>query len=207
MSRNRLAAVVVSMLGLSGFLSAQVNQVSGTIGRTFVSTQTIQGTNSTQPNINFGKSLTFSLNYSRLLKVGGFYGLFVEAPLTVAPDTDLNTGQNVIPASYKAFFVTPGVKFNFFPDAVLSPWVNAGGGVGIFKMAGHQNYFGPNPGDTRTTTGVLSFGAGLDLWPFRRWGFRVEARDFYSGTPNLNVDTGRSRQHNYYVGGGAILRF
>jgi hypothetical protein len=54
---------------------------------------------------------------------------------------------------------------------------------------------------------VFSFGAGLDVWPFKRWGFRVEARDFYSGTPNLNVDVGRSRQHNYYVGGGAILRF
>jgi len=38
-------------------------------------------------------------------------------------------------------------------------------------------------------------------------GGRFEARDFYSGTPALNVDTGRSRQHNYYVGVGVIHRF
>jgi hypothetical protein len=207
MSPNRLAAVVVSIALLSGLSLAQVNQVSGTIGRTFVSTQTIQGSNSPFPNINFGDGISFSINYSRLLKEGSFYGIFGEVPLAIAPDTDLNTGENVVPASYKAFFITPGIKFNFFPSAGLSPWVSVGGGYGLFKMAGHENYFGPNPGSTRTNTGVLEFGAGVDVWPFQRWGFRLEARDFYSGAPDLGVNTGRSRQHNYYVGGGAIFRF
>jgi len=36
---------------------------------------------------------------------------------------------------------------------------------------------------------------------------RLEARDFYSGIPDYDVDTGRSRQHNYYVGVGVIYRF
>jgi len=38
-------------------------------------------------------------------------------------------------------------------------------------------------------------------------GARFEARDFYSGAPNLDVDTGRSRQRNYYVGVGVAHRF
>jgi len=36
---------------------------------------------------------------------------------------------------------------------------------------------------------------------------RLEARDYYSGVPDLNVTTVRSRQHNIYVGGGVIRRF
>jgi hypothetical protein len=53
----------------------------------------------------------------------------------------------------------------------------------------------------------VQFGAGLDVWFWPRWGFRFEARDFYSGMPALNVDTGRSRMHNYYVGAGVAHRF
>jgi hypothetical protein len=67
-------------------------------------------------------------------------------------------------------------------------------------------YGGPNPGSS-TNTGVLQFGVGLDVWIWSRWGARMEARDFYSGIPDYNVDTGRSRQHNYYVGVGVIHRF
>ena len=63
------------------------------------------------------------------------------------------------------------------------------------------------PGPTGTNTGVVQFGAGLDVWFWQTWGGRFEARDFYSGTPALNVDTGRSRQHNYYVGVGVVHRF
>src|SRR6266700_3757783 len=37
--------------------------------------------------------------------------------------------------------------------------------------------------------------------------FRSEARDDWSGVPPLNIDTGKSRQHNYYVGGGMVYRF
>jgi hypothetical protein len=47
----------------------------------------------------------------------------------------------------------------------------------------------------------------VDIWVWHRWGVRFEARDFYSGAPDLNVDTGRSRQHNYYVGLGIARRF
>jgi hypothetical protein len=54
---------------------------------------------------------------------------------------------------------------------------------------------------------VLQFGVGMDVWIFPKWGARLEARDFYSGIPDYDVDTGRSRQHNYYVGVGVIHRF
>ena len=42
---------------------------------------------------------------------------------------------------------------------------------------------------------------------FNKLSLRGEARDFNSGVPQLNVDTGKSRQHNYFVGGGVVWRF
>ncbi len=207
MSANRLAAVFL-LLGFfvsSGF--AQKNEISGTIGRTFVSTQTIQGANFPNHEIHFGDEIALGLNYGYKLKQFGIIGLTAELPIVIAPDTDLNTGQNLVPASYKALFITPAARVNFFPSESVTPWVSFGGGYARFKEAGHLLYFGPNPGPTSTNTGALQFGAGLDVWPWERLGFRLEARDFWTGVPDLNVNTGRSRQHNYYVGGGVVFRF
>jgi hypothetical protein len=85
--------------------------------------------------------------------------------------------------------------------------VSVGGGYGMFRMSNQLVFGGPNPGKTSTNTGIFQFGAGLDVWPWQKWGLRLEARDFYSGVPDLNVTTVRSRQHNIYVGGGFIRRF
>jgi hypothetical protein len=216
MSPNRLAVLAVSVLVLVGngfaqdneiYGATQKNEISGTVGRTFVSTQTIQGAQFFNPNVNFGKGLSFAVNYSHLFIQRGLFGLSLEVPLAVGPDTDLNSGTNLVPESYKTFFVTPSARLNLLPDAAVSPWVSAGGGYGLFKESGHAVFFGPNTGPTRTNTGVVQFGVGLDVWPWHKWGLRLEARDFYSGVPDLNVNTGRSRQHNYYVGGGFIRRF
>jgi hypothetical protein len=216
MSPNRLALLAVSLLILVCSGSAQnyetngapkKNEFSGTLGRTFVSTQSIQGAQFFNPNVNFGDGLSFALNYSHSFVRRSLYELSLEVPLAVSLDTDLNSGTNLVPASYKAFFLTPSGRLNLLPDAAVSPWVSAGGGYGLFKESGHAVFFGPNIGPTRTNTGVVQFGAGLDVWPWQKWGLRLEARDFYSGVPDLNVNTGRSRQHNYYVGGGFIRRF
>jgi hypothetical protein len=216
MPLSRLAVLAVSVVVLMGSGFAQKreffdvtgkNEFSGTIGRTFVSTQSIKGAQFFNPNVHFGDGLSFALNYSHLFLQRSFYKLSLEVPLAVSPDTDLNSGTNLVPESYKAFFITPSARLNLLPDAAVSPWVSAGGGYGLFKESGHALYYGPNTGPTRTNTGVVQFGVGLDVWPWQKWGLRLEARDFYSGVPDLNVDTGRSRQHNYYVGGGFIRRF
>ena len=99
------------------------------------------------------------------------------------------------------------MRVNFFSRESVTPWVSAGGGYGGFRMSNKLVFFGSNPGKTSTNTGVFQIGAGLDVWPWQRWGIRLEARDFYSGVPDLNVTTVRSRQHNIYVGAGFIRRF
>jgi len=211
MASKRLSILAVPVLVLVSSALAQdfnewthKNEVSITAGRTFVSTQTVR---STGFPIHFGSELTVGFNYGRLLKSYNILGLYAELPVAIYPRMDLNYRDNLIPKDVGALFVTPSVRVNIFSGQGVTPWVSVGGGYGRFREAPVLNYFGPNPGPTGTNTGVVQFGAGLDVWVWQRWGARLEARDFYSGTPALNVDTGRSRQHNYYVGIGVVHRF
>ena len=204
MSAKRLALLVVPVLVLVSSALAQVNEVSITAGRTFVSTQTVP---STDLPIHFENTPSFALNYSRLLKTYKIFGLRAELPVGIYPHMNLNYFYDQIPKDMGALFVTPSLRVNIFSGESFSPWVSAGGGYGHFWESSSLNFYGTNPGPSSTNTGVVQFGAGLDVWVWHRWGARFEARDFYSGTPDLNVDTGRSRQHNYYVGVGVAHRF
>ena len=50
-------------------------------------------------------------------------------------------------------------------------------------------------------------GVGLDVRIFNYLTIRGQLRDFNSGVPQLNIDTGKSRQHNLFVGGGVVWHF
>jgi hypothetical protein len=204
MSAKWLAVFVVPILLLVSHAQAQVNEVSVTAGRSFVSTQTVPGSGD---SIHFGNPASVAFNYSRQLKTYKIFGISAELPVAIYPRMDLNYFFNQIPKDVGALFITPSVRMNIFSGDSVSPWVSVGGGYGRFREAPALNDFGPNPGPTGTNTGVVQFGAGLDVWVWSKWGVRFEARDFYSGVPDLNVDTGRSRQHNYYVGLGVARRF
>ncbi len=217
MSAKRLALLVVPVLFLVSIVWAQDfsylkerNELSFTAGRTFVSTQTVQ---STDLPLHFGKPASFGFDYGRLLKHHKIFGLYAEVPVAIYPRMNLNYHENVIPANYGALFVTPSVRLNIFSGQGVTPWVSAGGGYGRFWESSNKVWGTANLGPTSTNTGVVQFGAGLDVWFWHRLGARLEVRDFYSGVPDLSavpsqpVDTGRSRQHNYYVGVGVIHRF
>ena len=216
MSAKRLAFLTVIFGFLISTSFAQVNQISVTVGRTFVSTQTILNPppNDNNPRIHFGNEETVDFNYSRLLKTHGIFGFSAELPVAIYPRMDLNTGANQVPKDIGALFITPSLRVNFFHADALTPWASIGGGYGRFREASKLNYFNNSAGPTGPHTGVVQFGIGLDVFPWQSWGIRTEARDFYSGVPDLKdanplfpANTGRSRQHNYYVGIGVIRRF
>ena len=208
MSSKRLVILVVFVAVFVSSAFAQVNEVSVTVGRAFVSTQTIQNDSaSPNPHIHFANEESFAFNYGRLLMSRSIFGFSAELPVAIYPRMDLNTFLNQIPKDIGAVFITPSLRLNFFSGQGLSPWLSVGGGYAHFRQSSKLNFFGDNPGPTGTNTGVVQFGTGFDVWPWERWGIRMEARDFYSGVPDLNVSTGRSRQHNYYVGIGVLRRF
>jgi hypothetical protein len=190
--------------------AAQKNELSGLIGRTFTSDQTIQGAPAYDPELRFGSGLTFEVNYARRV-IGterSFSSLSLEIPFVVNLDEDLHAAQNVIPKQYSSYFVTPAARLNVFSNQGVSPWVSFGGGFGYFRESSTLEFEGiPNPGKTGTSTGALQAGLGLDVRFFHKFSFRGEARDFWSGVPQLNVNTGRSRQHNLFAGGGIVWHF
>jgi len=200
---------MVALVAITFTLSAaaQDNQVGGLIGRTFVSDQGIKGATFMNPTIHFGNGLTFEGNYARHLVGESFTRLWVEVPAVLNFDQDLNTGANVIPGSYKSFFVAPSARVNFFSMTAISPWVSFGGGFALFKQSSTLIYGGTNPGKTSTTTSAIQAGFGLDVRFKPKLFLRGEVRDFNTGVPSLNVDTGKSRQHNYFVGGGLFYYF
>jgi hypothetical protein len=201
--RSKLAVVIVVLFAALG-ASAQKNELAGLLGRTFVSDQ---GVAATGTNIHFGKGLTFEVNYGRRVLGGDFAALTLELPAVFNPDEDLNFIQNSIPSSYSSYFVTPAARLNVFAKSGVSPWVSFGGGFGHFSNSPSLVFGGSNPGSGGNTVGVLQIGAGLDIKLLSHLSLRGELRDFYSGIPQLNVDTGRSRQHNYFVSAGAVFRF
>jgi hypothetical protein len=203
MSAKRLAVLVVPVLVLIASALAQVNEVSITAGRTFVSTQTVT---TTGLPVHFGNEESVAFNYARYLKSFKVFGLYAELPVAIYPRMDVNYHLGTTPKDIGALFVTPSVRVNIFSGESVTPWVSVGGGYGRFREAPVTLYENRNA-SSGSNTGVVQFGAGLDVWFWHTWGGRFEARDFYSGAPALNVDTGRSRQHNYYVGVGVTHRF
>jgi hypothetical protein len=186
---------------------AQKNELSGMLGRTFISDQGIQGAPSYDPDLRFGKGLTFEVNYARRVMGGDVWSLALEVPFVVNPDEDLHAAQNLIPQQFSSYIVTPSARLNVFPNTAVSPWISFGGGFGHFSESSTLKFGGANPGKTGTSTGVLQTGLGLDVKVSRRFSLRGEARELWSGVPQLNVDTGKSRQYNLFAAGGIVWHF
>jgi hypothetical protein len=213
MSRRRLGIAVLSvviMLAVSAVAQDEKNEVGGLIGRIFISDQGIQNATYFDPIIHSGKGLTVEGEYARRLLVTPIWSLSGEALVVYNPDEKLNAGDygnSVVPSKYSQLFFTPAARVNLFPTTAVSPWVSFGGGFGHFSEGSTLVYGGANPGKS-TTSGVLEAGAGLDVKVWRKLSIRLDVRDVWSGEPDFPLaPTGKSRQHNYFVGGGAFWRF
>lgn len=209
MSLKRLTVVVLaSVCAFVAHATAQKNELSGLVGRTFISDQTITGSTSSDNKLRFGNGLSFEVNYARRVMSAGLFSLALEVPFVFNPDEDLHAAlPSRIPEKYQSYFVTPAARLNVFPDLAVSPWVSVGGGVGHFSQSSTLLFGGNNPGKTGTTTGVFQAGVGLDVKLLHKFSLRGEARDFWSGAPQANVNTGNSRQHNFFFGGGIVWHF
>jgi len=103
MSVKRLliaALVAVMMLAASAF--AQKNELTGMVGRTFVSDQGVKGVSLANHNRRFGNGLTFEVNYGHFLMGNTFTHLTFEVPGVVDWDQDLQFDANVVPGNYRA---------------------------------------------------------------------------------------------------------
>jgi hypothetical protein len=201
------ALAVVALVSSPATAQDEKNQLTGIVGRTFISNEGIKGATFSNPFVRFGKGFTFEVNYSRYLITNPLFALSGEVPVVFNLDQDVNSGANVVPSDYRSYFITPAARVNLFPATAVSPWVSFGGGFGHFSEKSSLIFGGTNPGKSKTT-GVLQAGFGLDVRIWRRISIRGEVRDFWSGEPDFPLaPTGKTRQHNFFVGGGAIWHF
>jgi len=202
--------LVATMLAAAAVAQDEKNEIGGMLGRTFISDQGIQGATFFDPVIHSGKGLTLEGEYARRFIVTPVYSLSAEALVVYNPDEDLNGGaylSAVVPPNYKQLFITPAARVNLFPTTAVSPWLSFGAGFGHFSEASTLVYGGTNPGKA-TTSAVIQAGLGLDVKVWRKLSVRLDVRDFWSGEPDFPLaPTGKSRQHNFFVGGGAFWRF
>lgn len=138
---------------------------------------------------SFNSSLALGAEYDRGVfdrgRVAVYSGIdFLASPLDVKRS---NPPPDVI-GQYAYVFLTPHVRVKFRPHGSLSPWLLVGGGYARFRESRPAAV--PSFA-TGTNTGTAVFGGGIDSRPIVRVfkipiGFRVEVRDFYSGSPNYN---------------------
>jgi hypothetical protein len=203
MLRKQLTiAVLISICPFVGRATAQKNELTGIIGRTFISDQIIPTSISADNKLRFGAGLTFEGNIARRIIDGDLLAVSLEVPVIFNVDEDVHTHPNPVSPGFRALFVTPAARLNLFSHTAVSPWVSVGGGFGYFHGSADQSQ--PKTG---TTTGVFQLGGGLDVTLIHNFSLRGEIRDLWSGVPQLHVTTNESRQHNLFVGGGIVWHF
>jgi hypothetical protein len=214
MSGKRLCISVLLLLmtlGASAVAQDEKNEVGGMLGRIFISDQGIQGATYFNPTIHSGKGLTFDVEYARRVIVAPIYSLSGEVLFAYNPDEDLNagtTGNAVVPTDYKELFITPAARLNLFPTTAVSPWVSFGAGFGHISQSNALVFGGNNNPGTSSTSAAVEMGVGLDVKVWSKLSIRGGLRDFWAGEPNFPLaPTGKTRQHNFFVGGGAFWRF
>ena len=90
MSLKQLAVgALVTVCTLVVHATAQKNELSGLLGRTFISDQGIVGGTFFDNNVHFGNGLTFEVNYARRVLEPGLASVSLEVPAVVNWDEDV----------------------------------------------------------------------------------------------------------------------
>jgi opacity protein-like surface antigen len=151
----------------------------------------------TASRYNPGAGVGFQLNYAHRLFHVPLVSIYGEIPFVAGFDNTQYIISQGAREDYNSYYVTPGVKVKFAPGFIISPWLAAGVG---------WSHFSSRQTNATDTNFAADWGGGLDFKVFPFVSLRVEARDFYSDVPQLNLPTS-GKQNNVVVGGGVVLRF
>jgi hypothetical protein len=199
MRKMILVVSFITGLCLNGF--AQKNEVALVAGAMITPTVGSSGSETT-----FATTFAFEANYAAQLVHVPAVALHLEIPVLFTPSTDISTSNLTTLKSYSSFFVTPALRLKLVPGSPFSPWISAGGGIVHFNP-GSTTQGGTTINTHSVTKSAVQAGVGADIHPpLLPLAFRLEARDFYTGLPDLNT-VGIKVRHNLMVGGGIVLRF
>lgn len=194
-----LAAVLL----FAGAGCAQSNDAAVTFGSTFSPSVTglpiceaILCPPGPAPN-SIGQGFSVAAAYSHRLLDFKTASVHLDLPVVFVPLRKADT--SFFGQGFSSSFFTPAIKFKILPDAGVSPFVSAGGGLAHF-----------NQGSISDNRGAFQVGGGLDFKTrLPLFGFRLEARDFITGKPGTPAFSTVSSDHlhSIFVGAGVTLHF
>jgi hypothetical protein len=197
MGKALLGFVLLSAM----FAVAQTSELAGVVGVKF----TPSSSSATSGSTSVDTALGFEFSLAHQFKGAANVSLMWEVPVMVTPSATVNTSNLLASKNYSSLYFTPGIKLKFGLPS-LSPWISIGGGIAHFSPS-HTSISGGASPATSTTKGAGSAGAGLDFKAgFLPLTFRVEAREYFSGAPNLNIPQ-LSLHNNLFAGGGIVITF
>ena len=188
-AKNWLVSLLLFLLVMSVFASAQSHELALTVGGQF------PYNNQFDSGASFAVGATYA---GRIIHVP-LAALYFELPVVVGPKSVLRLPSR---SNYSSLFITPGLKLKLAPELPISPYFV--GGIGYARF--HQDSNALVAAQT-VNKEVFDFGGGVDfkIAPFVSW--RGEVRDFYSGLPSFNSLPDNGRQHNVVAQTGLVLRF
>ena len=162
-AKRLLMTALVAVTTLTASALAQKNELTGIIGRTFISDQGVKNSNLFDNNVHFGKGLTFEINYGRHL-MGKILRASPSRCRRCSISTRISTSPPTqSPAATTSYFVTPSLRANAFATTAISPWVSFGGGIGHFNPADHLEFGGPNPAPNHRPPESSRWASDLDV--------------------------------------------
>ena len=187
---RQLLVTLVAILLIAIPASAQKNELAVTAGGYFPLSSSIDAST----------SFTIGGNFAHRVASVPLVSLYVEVPVYGTFDSTARiTNSTLLNPKYSALFVTPGLKLKLAPSFPVSPYFVAGGGLAHFRTSNTAT-------NDSSNSGVFDVGGGLDFKFFPYLSFRLEARDYYSGSPNLTVNFSE-RQHQVIAAAGLVVRF
>jgi opacity protein-like surface antigen len=194
---NRLILLIVMPLAVA----AQNHEIGLTLGR-------INGPSRTTAAgpAELGSGVALQANYGYRFGLSKKVAYSAEIHFLANGLREITSPAAIVTRDVATLYVTPGLRVKFMPlSKRLSPYVVGGAGYALYEQSHFRQDAAPNQAPRFTHRGALMFGGGVDA-PVWRWlGVRLEARDFYSGNPSLNVPVMGGGQHNVVLGGGFVI--
>jgi opacity protein-like surface antigen len=182
--------LLLALLMVSFSAYAQSNELAVTVGGYFP----------VNSDVGAGNAFAVGGSFAHRIAHLPLVSLYAEIPVFATFNSTTSVIQTANGrASYSTLFVTPGLKLKVAPAFPISPYVLAGGGVAHFSKSNVTT-------DSSTYSGTFEVGGGLDWKIFPFISARAEAREFYSGNPDI-VNGLSNRQHQLIASAGLVFRF
>jgi opacity protein-like surface antigen len=156
--------------------------------------------------LRLGAGTALQANYGHRIWQGDTAAVYAEVHFLGNPQRLVTAPNQTLTRDVATIFLTPGVRVKFRPLDAVSPYVVGGGGYAVFEQSLTRLDGQPNGAPRTIGRGAFMFGGGVDVKLWRFIALRVEARDFYSGSPAYNTSSLAGGQHNVTIGGGVVLR-